>query len=214
MAGSGGTSTVSGYVETRGCYFGDPIPGAAVGVYDTSLSTTSDSNAAFTLQGVPNGDVFFTTSAGGNWGIVDYYEVPAETQGDVYLGVTPQAEIDLYETELSRTISDTDSIVVISFYDGPQGGETGTISASSDDPFTFNPDDPECLPVVQPGIIVSQGWGELIFTGINPADGPITATVTGTSGVTNCYVDESPGTTYPLLAKSLTIVYAYCEPAQ
>jgi len=203
---------VSGFVETRGCYFGELVPGAAVGVFGTELSTVaSDPGAEFTLQGVPNGDVFFTTSASGHWGMIDYYVVPEETGDDVYLGVIPEEEIALYESELSRTISDNDSIVVIVFYQGAQGGETGTISVGSDDPFTFDPDDPECLPELQPGIIVDQGgFGELIFTGVNPADGPITATVTGVAGVTDCEVDESQNTTYPLLAKSFTIIYAVC----
>ena len=41
---------------------------------------------------------------------------------------------------------------------------------------------------------------------------PITATVTGAPGETQCVVDETPGIEYPIIAKSLTIVYAYCEP--
>jgi hypothetical protein len=93
------------------------------------------------------------------------------------------------------------------------GGETGAISASSDDEFTFD----VWTPVDQTSVIAAtlqdgSGFGELVFTSVNPADGPITATVMGAPGTTRCLVDETPGTEYPIIPKSLTIVYAYCEP--
>jgi hypothetical protein len=94
---------VTGVVVTRGIDGGVLIPGAIVGVFDTSISATTDSNGAFALQDVPSGDVFFTTTADGNWGIVDYYEVPAETVGGVELGVVSDAKIAGIEEALSRT---------------------------------------------------------------------------------------------------------------
>jgi hypothetical protein len=207
----GQTSTVTGVVVTRAVSVndGEPVPGATVGVFDTSLSTTSGSSGEFTLENVPNGDVFFTTTASGHWGIVDYYEVPAGTVGGAALGVVPDEEFEVFETELERTISESDGAVVIVFYEGADGGETGTISVGSDDPFTF---DLEGNPVEQAQIIADdEGYGELFFTGVDPADGPITATVTGAAGSTSCQVDESVGTTYPIFAKSVTVVYAYCQ---
>jgi len=59
----------------------------------------------------------------------------------------------------------------------------------------------------------NEGFGDLVFTSVDPAQGPITATATGASGVTVCELDQSPGTTYPIIAKSLTFVYAICAPA-
>jgi hypothetical protein len=101
--------------------------------------------------------------------------------------------------------------VIISFYEGAQGGETGTINVDSDDPFTCGNDG---LPVEQEELIADdEGYGNLVFTGVDPAEGPITASVSGALGVTTCQVDASSGLTYPLLAKSITIVYAICEPA-
>jgi hypothetical protein len=205
--GTGGqTSTVTGVVETRGIVdSGTPVSGATVGVFETPLSTTSGASGEFTLDNVPNGDVFFTTTASGHWGIVDYYVVP--TAGGAELGVVPDAEFTLLETELDRTISESDGAVVIVFYDAV-GGETGTISAESDAPFTFDLDNP----VEQAQLIADdEGYGELFFTGVDPADGPITATVTGAAGSTTCEVDESVGTRYPIFAKSITIVYASCQ---
>jgi hypothetical protein len=209
--GTGGqTSTVTGEVVTRGYVdFGTPVSGATVGVFETSLSTTSGASGEFTLENVPNGDVFFTTTASGHWGIVDYYVVPFETGGGAELGVVPDEEFTLLETELDRTINESDGAVVIVFEEGAVGGETGTISVGSDDPFTFDLDG---NPVEQAQIIADdEGYGELFFTGVDPAEGPITATVTGAAGSTTCEVDESLGTRYPIFAKSVTIVYAFCE---
>jgi hypothetical protein len=93
------------------------------------------------------------------------------------------------------------------------GGETGAISASSDDEFTFD----FWTPVDQTSVIAAtlqdgSGFGELVFTSVDPANETITATVTGAPGETQCVVDETPGIEYPIIAKSLTIVYAWCEP--
>ena len=205
--GDGGETTVEGSVLTWGL---DPVPGATVGVFGTSLTMTTDSNADFTLQGVPTGDVFFVTSASASWGTIDPYVVPEETADGVDLYVVPDQYIDSYAESLSRTISEMDSIVIVSFYEGAQGGETATISVDSADLFTFGNDG---LPVEQQQLIADdEGYGNLVFTGVDPAEGPITASVSGAPGVTTCKVDASSGLTYPLLAKSITIVYAICEP--
>jgi hypothetical protein len=206
--GDGGEATVEGSVLTWGL---DPVPGATVDVFGTSLTATTDSSGEFTLQAVPTGDVFFVASASGSWGTIDPYVVPEETADGADLYVVPDEYMDSYAESLSRTISEMDSIVMISFYEGAQGGETATISADSDNPFTFGNDG---LPVDQPQLIADdEGYGNLVFTGVDPAEGPITASVSGASGVTTCQVDASSGLTYPLLAKSITIVYAICEPA-
>ena len=65
--------------------------------------------------------------------------------------------------------------------------------------------------VVRIAIDDGQGdsYGDLYFTGV-PADTSVTANVTGPSGTT-CQVYEDVGTTYPIKAKSITVVYAYCQ---
>lgn len=144
---------------------------------------------------------------------MDYYEVPAETAAGVPLYVAPDAEITALALALQRTLDENDGIVDIYFYDGAEGGETGTITpAQSDLPFTF---DLSGDPQVQDTIIAFQGEGDLVFTSV-PSGGTITADVMGAAGVTDCVVDETPvpRTTYPILPKSITIVYAYCLPAQ
>jgi hypothetical protein len=188
------------------------VVGATVEVFGTEISAVTDGDGLFSLSNVPNGDAFFVTTASGNWGIVDYYEVPGETANGINLGVVPDDEITAVDDALDdRTISESDGFVDILF-EGANGGETGMISASSDAPFTF---DSLEEPQIQNGIIVdASGEGELFFTSVDPAVGTVTATVEGVPNVTDCDVDESPGTTYPIMAKSITIVYAGCRPAQ
>jgi len=209
--GGGQTSTVNGVVVSQGDTE-TPVAGVTVSVFGTSLSTTTDADGLFSLSNVPDGDRFFVTAVDGAWGIVDYWVVPDETQGGAVLGVVPDSDIALVETALGRTISAADGAVDVTFYEGAEGGETASLSASSDPPFTFALSG---APVEQDTVIAdNDGYGDLVFSSVDPADGPITATVSGASGVTECFVDESPGTTYPILAKAITIVYAYCMPAQ
>jgi len=108
-----------------------------------------------------------------------------------------------------ETLDPGDGAVNIT-YEGAVGGETGTIDAPSDPAVTFNNSD---LPVEQSTVIAdAEGYADLVFSSVDPAEGPITATVTGSPGATNCEIDQSPGTMYPIVAKSVTIVYAQCTP--
>jgi hypothetical protein len=187
------------------------VAGVTVGVFGTDISDTSDANGRFALRNVPSGDVFFTTEATGYWGLVDYWVVPVV--GDIPLHVIRDGEIARWETELGRSIPATDGAVDILYYgrpgEGPVGGETGAISASSDDEFTFD----VWTPVDQTSVIADEfNFGELVFPSVDPANATITASVTGAPGETRCVVDETPGTEYPIMAKTLTIVYAFCEP--
>lgn len=193
-----------------------PVPiavaGVIVRVFGTDISDTSDANGRFALRNVPTGDVFFTTEAPGYWGLIDYWVVP--TGGEVSLNVIRDGEIARWETELGRAIPETQGAVDILYYgmmgEGPVGGETGTIRPTGDQaPFTFD----AWTPVDQPSVIADDSnFGELVFPSVDPANGTITATVTGARGETRCVVDETPGTEYPILPKTLTIVYAFCEP--
>jgi hypothetical protein len=218
--GGGDTSTVTGVVYSwEDSEVDITVPGVTVGVFGQSISATTDANGRFTLQNVPNGDVFFTTEANGHWGLVDYYTVPDETGGEIGLNVITDAEITRWEGILKRSISASDGAVDILYYEGAEGGETGAIAPPAGDlPFTFD----LWTPVDQTSIIVDRWmcggsictFGELLFPSVDPANGPITATVTGVPDTTTCHIDETPGTEYPIIAKSLTIVYAWCEPAQ
>lgn len=218
--GGGGTSTVTGVVYSwEDSEVDITVAGVTVEVFGQSISATTDANGRFTLQNVPNGDVFFTTRANGYWGLVDYYTVPDETGGEIGLSVITDAEIARWEGILERSISASDGAVDILYYEGAEGGETGAISPpAGDPPFTFD----LWTPVDQTSIIVDRWmcdgsictFGELLFPSVDPANGPITATVTEGPGTMACHIDETPGTEYPIIAKSLTIVYAWCEPAQ
>ena len=208
--GTGGaeTSTVNGTVRT---FFSlvDPVvvPGATVRVSGANLSATTDQNGAFTIDNVPNGENFFTVEAPGHWGTVDYWDVPAETaQGFVLFAVT-DADMDSAEVELGdRTLSTDDGIVEV-FFEPAVTGASATINPANHDPaFTL---DAGGFLVVQPTVIAVGGEGDLYFTSV-PAGGTITANVAGPSGTT-CQVIESDTGTYPIVAKSITVVYAACQ---
>jgi hypothetical protein len=219
--GTGGnTSTVTGVVYS---WEESDVPitvaGVSVGVFGAQISDTSDANGRFILQDVPNGEIFFTPAKTEYWGLVDYYSVPLQTGGrDIRLSVVPDGEIARWGSVLMRSIPETQGAVDIIYYGGPpnggpQGGETGGLSASSDDEFTFDVWTPvDQTSVIAETLLDGSGFGELVFTSIDPANETITATVTGAPGATQCVVDETPGIEYPIIAKSLTIVYAYCEP--
>lgn len=208
------TSTVVGTVSAGA----SRVAGARVQVYGTQISTTADRNGAFTLQNVPHGDIFFVIEASGHWGTVDYYFVPEETSGQIIdLGLVPDGEISAIAVALGRSLSESDGIVSVNFFPwvqgvpGAQGDETASISAPSDPAFTF---DLEGNPVARAGVIADDaGFGQLIYTAVKTADGPITADVLGVGGVTVCDVAETPGITYPIVEKAITFVYAGCEPA-
>jgi hypothetical protein len=212
-AGSGGagTSTVRGVIVVWLPPGDVPIAGATVRVFGTEISATSNESGEFTLENVPSGDIFFVTSAEGHWGFADRYYVPAQTPDPILLMLLPDDYVEAIGDELGRRFSEDDAMLEILFYQGVTGGETGAISAASDDPFATAPD---WTPVVQPGVIPNEeAKGTLTFSSIDTDDGPITVDVTGVSGVTTCVVDATPGTTYPMISKTITTADAYCKPA-
>lgn len=211
--GTGGTggaqaSTVEGTVRTF-LSLEDPVevPEAIVRVSGTNLSATTDQNGAFIIENVPNGENFFTVEAPGHWGSVDYWDVPTETDLGFVLYVVTDADIQSVDDDLGdRTISTDDGIVEI-FFDPAVTGASGTISpATHDPPFTL---DAGGDLQVRPTVIEVDGEGDLFFTSV-PAGGTITADVAGPSG-TSCQVIESDTGTYPIIAKSITVVYAACQ---
>lgn len=211
--GSGGgasTVTVTGTVVVVEGDTETPIEGAAVAVYGTSLSTTSDESGDFTLEDVPRGDLFFSASLDGYWGTIDFYSVPGETSGGIQLGLGTEGEIEALGEALDRTIDDADAVIDLA-WDGAIGDESATLDVDADDPFTFDEDG---LPVAQDGVIAdSDGYADQVFTGVDPDDSPVGVTVMGTDGETDCSLDASPGTRFPVVAKSISFVYAVCEPS-
>lgn len=212
-AGSGGTatSTVRGIIAVWLPPGDLPIAGATVSVFGTDISDISNESGEFTLENVPSGDIFFVTSADGHWGFADRYYVPAQTPDPIILMLLPDDYVAGIGSELGRSFSEDDAMLKIQFSQGVTGGETGAISAPSDDPFATAPD---WTPVVQPGVIPNEeGKGTLTFSSIDTDDGPITVDVTGVAGATTCVVDATPGTTYPMISKTITTTDAYCSPA-
>jgi hypothetical protein len=172
----------------------------------TSLSATSDQNGAFTINNVPNGENFFSVEAPGHWGSVDYWDVPQETSQGFVLLVVTDADMASAAVELGRTFSTDDGVVEI-YFDPAITGASGTISpANHDAPFTLDVDGSL---LVQDTVIEVDGGGDLFFTSV-PAGGTVSADVVGPAGST-CAVIESDTGTYPVEAKSITVVYAACQ---
>jgi hypothetical protein len=200
--GSGGTSTVSGTVLSITDEPPAALGGATVSVLGTSppIMTTSLADGRFTLENVPNGQQFFGVTAAGHWGSVDIADVPDETVG-LELSLLSDPIMTEIEEALGRSFDPAEGIVLIAF-EGAAGGETGAIDAQSEDPFTF---DENGDPIVQDTVIADENdEAMLVFTGVSAAS--VSATVSGT-----CEIDEDPGTTYPVRAKSITTVYALCQ---
>lgn len=212
VGGTAGTGGTGGSVETATVigvvYFYEegfaPAQGATVEVHGTDLSTTTDANGSFTLEGVPHGDRFFITTLAGSWSVVDYWVVPEETQSGADLLVVRDAEVAAWEAAIGRAISDNHAMVDILFLAGAQGGETGDIDVDSDPPFTFSGWDA----VNQQSVIADgEGFGELVFPNLDPPSGTVDATVMPAA----CYVDEAGGLRYPIFPKTVTLIYAICE---
>lgn len=208
--GSGGTtqtSTVQGTVMTYLSLEGSaPVSNATVAVMGTSLSAQTNGAGAFTINNVPNGENFFLVSAAGHWGSVDYWDVPDETNHNFVLYAVADADVSSAAAELGRNISAADAIVEV-YFEPAVAGATATINPPNHDPpFTL---DASGRLRVQDAIIVVDGAGELFFTSV-PAGGAITANVQGPTG-TSCSVVQSDTGTYPVRAKSISVVYAYCN---
>ena len=205
------TTTVAGIVNIWLPEGDIPVEGATVTVFGTQISATSDASGLFTLENVPTGDIFFTTMADGHWGFADSYYVPEQTSEPIRLMLLPDDYVIARANELERTVSPADGMLEIQFYLGAAGGETGSIGAPSDAPFTIALDG---QPVEQAGVIANEhGSGMLIFSSVKTDDGPIAVDVAGVSGVTSCVVDDAEGTTFPIIAKTITIADSYCKPA-
>lgn len=200
--GTGPTSSVNGIVYAYEQGY-PTVSGATVEVYGTALSTTTDASGSFTLEGVPDGDRLFITTAAGNWSTVDYWVVPGETTGGADLYVVPDSEVSAWATSIGRAINDNHAMVDVTFSEGAQGGETATIDADSDPPFTFSGWDA----VNQQSVIADGGFGELVFPNVNPPSGTVDVTELSPS---SCYVDETAGLRYPIFPKTITFIYAYC----
>lgn len=133
--------------------------------------------------------------------------MPTETNENFVLYVVTDEDIQSVDAELDdRTISTNDAIVEV-YFDPAVTGASATINpATHDPPFTLDADG---FLQVQGTVIEVEGAGDLFFTSV-PAGGTITANVAGPSGTT-CQVIESDPGTYPVLAKSITVVYAACQ---
>lgn len=173
-----------------------PLAGATVTVLGHELTATTDANGDYSIEKVPVGDVFLVAEGNGSWGVLVGANV-VEGVTSIDLELVPDSVVTAVAGMLGRTIDVQDGIFQVLF-DNHAGGESASLTAPSDDPFTFGVDDD---PVVRSSLLAS-GSQELIFSGMEPG----TTGVTASSGCTAAF----PGADWPIRAKTITSVWMDC----
>ena len=201
-------TTVSGTVTVQESLDVDsPAVGATVSVHETSLSTTSDEFGEFSFDVFP-GVWFFESSKENTWGFIELYAVPAEGRSDLEVVVAADAFVAQIETALMVDIDDTKGMVTLLFEPaGGMGGETATLSEPYDFSVTF---DADCEPVLSDEVLPGDEEPILSFGGVDLTE-ELTVTPVGVDGVNTCDL-EYPGAVYPVMAKVITVVDAWCAP--
>ncbi len=188
-----------------------PVAGATVQVHGTSMSTTTNANGEFAFD-VPIGDVFLEVTPDTDyWGIIELHTVTGAGLADVGLEVVPAAQIAGLAELLEVTVDDAEGVLAVFFDLGedlvgprlPAGDETATLSETSEFSFSFDSDE---MPMMSTTLIEDGGF-DLIFVGIAPTE---TATVTPVGGAESTCEPASPGTMYPVAAKTITDVDVVC----
>jgi len=201
-------TTVSGTVTVQESLDVDsPAVGATVSVHETSLSTTSDEFGEFSFDVFP-GVWFFESSKENTWGFIELYAVPAEGRSDLEVVVAADAFVAQIETALMVDIDDTKGMVTLLFEPaGGMGGETATLSEPYDFSVTFDADGE---PVLSDEVLPGDEEPILSFGGVDLTE-ELTVTPVGVDGVNTCDL-EYPGAVYPVMAKVITVVDAWCAP--
>jgi|GEM_PF-2915830 len=205
--GSGGTGTmvmVSGIVVAASIDGPEaPAEGVTVRVVGTSNSAMTDAQGAFSVM-APSGSATFVTAADGNWGEQSTWNVPPAGRTDLGLAVIPDALVDAVAASLGKTADLSKGIVSVSFdEDMAVGGETASISASSEFSFVFDATD---APVLGDTLIAGPG------TEVNFVNTDVTSDVsaTATNAADQSCTLEFPDVTYSVQAKVLTEIDVTC----
>ena len=151
---------------------------------------------------------FFESSKEDTWGFIELYAVPAEGRSDFEVVVAADAFMAQIEKDLLVDIDDTKGMVTLLFEPaGGMGGETATLSEPYDFSATFDEDGE---PVLSDKLLPGVEEPFLIFGGVDLTE-ELTLTPVGVDGVNACDL-EYPGSVYPVMAKVITVVDAWCAP--
>lgn len=189
-----------------------PVAGATVQVHGTSMMTTTNANGEFAFD-VPIGDVFLEVTPDDDyWGVIELRAVTGAGLADLELEVVPAAQIAAIAEEFEVTVDDAEGVLAVFFDLGqeplggprlPAGDETATLSVASDFSFAFDSDEAPMMSTT----LIADGALDLIFVGIAPAE---SVTVTPVGGDESSCEPASPGTMYPVVAKTVTDVEVVC----
>jgi hypothetical protein len=176
------------------------VEGATVQILGTTVSASTLSDGTFSMELVP-GNYYARIDKAGHWGAVYRFEV-LETGLDAKVDLVTEFDMNTTQTTLSRVFDPAKGIVQIDF-NLALGGETGTITATSDTPFTYDNSDVATVS----NIIIATGTRELVFA--NAELGTTSGTASGGSN-NNCVL-EFPGVLdWPVLAGAITHIETVC----
>jgi hypothetical protein len=182
-----------------------PVADATVRVVGTSNTATSDAEGNFSIM-APTGTVMFLTTADGNWGSLFAENIPAEGRSGLEVEVIPDALVGEVADALEATVDESKGLVAVVFDDTTTvGGETASISSSSELSFIFNAGD---NPEEGDTLCGETDCGsEVLFLNTDVA---ATVTATATSASAQPCPLEFQGASYSVQAKVLTEIDVHC----
>jgi hypothetical protein len=194
-----------------------PIAGATVSVLgaNPAVEATTDADGKFSLL-VPEGESDFLIEAAGHWGEVVRGNVdPGEKISGVEVELTTDAEVTEVATALSRTIAESNGIVVANFVsDGTDLASAkvdlldNNAPVASDAPFSFDSNgDPTETPSILGGTAA-----ELIFTNVAAGAYELFPDNSGSLGCATEY--DTLATPLPVRAKTISSLTIFCAASQ
>ena len=209
--GSGGSGTMVAVTGTVRESSTDDLPGPTVANATVSVvgsnSTTTDPAGNFSLM-APTGTRLFLTEATGNWGSLFAEIVPVGGISGLEVEVIPDALVDEIADGFTTSADTAKGIVAVVFDETTTvGGETASISATSELSFVF--DDQE--EPVETDTLIAGGGSEVIFLNVDLAD---TVTASATSTAQQGCPPEFQNATYSVLEKVLTEIDVVCAVQQ
>jgi hypothetical protein len=182
-----------------------PLEGATVSVVGTSNTATTDGAGNFTIM-APTGTVVFRTTANAHWGSLFPEDIPDTGFSGLEIEVVPDALVNTVAGSLGTTADPSKGAVAVNFDEdttSPGGGETASISASSEISFIFNAEDnPE-----EGDTLVAGGGSDVIFVNVDVSDSlSVTARNLGGQDCPPYY----PNASFSVEAKTFTEVEVYC----
>jgi hypothetical protein len=174
-----------------------------VGAGSGAMATT-DANGQFSLES-PIGTQFVAVAYDGYWGQVAPLVVPVQGIPDYgqSLVASDQVVADA-ASDANITIDGDLGMVIVDFHDtSGQGGESATITAAHEGPYTLMNDD-----LIVSDTLIANGDSMLIFSDV--ALGSTDVSVSGAPQITFCAAEFGSIADWPILEHAFTMVSAPC----